>query len=243
MVEPDGALVLFSEATPHRADRVAPWPSGAGSDVSPCRQGKRRCVRSAHCPGTHDPRVFGDYLLSQGMKSRIDDRPEGWLVWIHNEDQVSRAAEELKAYLDHPDDPRYARSGLDRPTPRGSKEAKLDREFRKNYREVTDLWSGLRIRRRPLTMALVFASLAVFLCKTRPTARRSSKPSCSRPAISIPDRGWCNDGLAPDPRGAGLAARDPDLSSFQLPPHPVQLLGDDRGRHDDRVWPGGRFVC
>ena len=112
-------------------------------------------------PRNHDPRIFGDYLLSLGVKSRIDDRPDGWIVWIHNEDQVPRAVEELRAYLDQPDDARYVQAASTADATR-RKEAKLDREYRKNFREVTDLWSGLRVRRRPLTMALVLISAVCF---------------------------------------------------------------------------------
>ena len=118
-------------------------------------------------PRNLDPQVFGDYLLSLGMKSRIDERPEGWVVWIHDEDQIVRAREELKAFLDRPDDPRYAQAaGLADAARR--KEAQLNREYRKNYREVTDLWSGLQVRRRPLTSLLVGISVGVYILQNWP---------------------------------------------------------------------------
>jgi GlpG protein len=113
-------------------------------------------------PRNLDPRIFGDYLLSLGMKTRVDDRPEGWLVWVHNEDHFERAKQELSAYLGAPDDPRYGRAAEVADAVR-RKEAKLEREFRKNFRYVTDEWSGIRFRRRPLTMSLVIASVVVFI--------------------------------------------------------------------------------
>ena len=58
-------------------------------------------------PKDLDPKAFADHLLSLGMKTRIDDRPEGWQVWIYNEDHIQQARDELEGYLRQPDDPRY----------------------------------------------------------------------------------------------------------------------------------------
>jgi rhomboid protease GlpG len=146
-------------------------------------------------PSNHDPRVFGDYLLSNGIKSRFDERPEGWLVWIHNEDQVRRASEELQAYLERPDDPRFVHAAPAAEAAR-KQETKLDREYRKNYREVTDLWSGLRIRRRPLTMALVSVSIAVYVLMNSSRAESVYEALMFTGAYLDPERGWCNTGLA-----------------------------------------------
>jgi rhomboid protease GlpG len=147
-------------------------------------------------PKKHDPRIFGDYLLSLGLKSRIDDRPEGWLIWILDEDKVPRATEELKTYLDHPDDPRYLQATWAADAAR-RKEAKLDREYRKNFREVTDLWSGLRIRRRPLTMGLVMVSVAVFLLEHSSRANGVLEALIFTTWNRDPVHGWYNNGLAP----------------------------------------------
>jgi len=147
-------------------------------------------------PRSLDPQVFGDYLLAQGMKSRIDDRSEGWQVWVYNEDHFGRAKRELEDYLGHPDDPRYVQAGKVAERVR-QEEAKRDREYRKNFREVSDQWSGLQMRRRPLTMALVIASVIVFLLMSTPSRRNV------RALLSITtehfdaDRGLQDDGLAP----------------------------------------------
>lgn len=147
-------------------------------------------------PRTRNPRVFGDYLLSLGIKSRLDDRPDGWLVWVHNEDQVSRAAEELKRYLDDPEDPRYLEAAGAAEAAR-REEAKLERAYRKNYRDAADLWAGLQVRRRPLTMALVFISIGVFLLRGSPQAESVYEALLFTGAYYDPQRGWCNTGLSP----------------------------------------------
>ena len=113
-------------------------------------------------PRNLDSQIFGDHLLALGMKARFDEQPDGWLVWIYNEDQLARARAELEAYVRQPDDPRFGEGARAAEEVRRN-EAKLEKEYRKNFREVTDLWSGLQLRRRPLTMALVIVSVVVFL--------------------------------------------------------------------------------
>jgi GlpG protein len=109
-----------------------------------------------------DPKVFADYLLTLGVKSRVDEQPEGYLLWVYNEDHVARARDELQGYLSDPADPRYHGAI---PTAQAIRrtEEQLDKQFRKNYREVSDQWAYPTLRRRPLTSALVAICLAVFL--------------------------------------------------------------------------------
>ena len=51
-------------------------------------------------PKELDPKVFADYLLTLGMKTRVDERPDGGRLWIYNEDHLERAREELSGYLE-----------------------------------------------------------------------------------------------------------------------------------------------
>jgi GlpG protein len=109
-----------------------------------------------------DPKAFADYLLTLGMKTRIDEQAEGWELWIYNEDHIAAARDELQGYLSHPDDPRYRAATQAAQTIRRNQQH-LDQQFRKNYREVTELWAPPGVRRRPVTSALVAISVVVFL--------------------------------------------------------------------------------
>jgi GlpG protein len=100
--------------------------------------------------------------LTIGIKTRVDERPEGSLLWIYSEDHIARASEELQGYLSRPDDPRYQKA-VDAAEAIRRREQERDKEFRKNYREVSDLWAHPGLRRRPLTIALVSICVAVFL--------------------------------------------------------------------------------
>jgi GlpG protein len=113
-------------------------------------------------PKDRDPKVFTDYLLSLGMRTRVDEQPEGWGLWIYNEDHVARARDEFQSFLSQPDDPRFREAAPVAQTIR-RQEQQLDRQFRKNYREVADLWAYPTVSRRPLTSALIAMSIVVFV--------------------------------------------------------------------------------
>jgi GlpG protein len=113
-------------------------------------------------PKRLDVKVLADYLLTLGMKTRVDEAADDWTVWIYHEDHFPRAREELQAYVSRPDDPRYQRA-VDAADEIRRKERELDQQFRKNYREVSDIWASPGLRRRPLTMALVAICVVVFL--------------------------------------------------------------------------------
>jgi GlpG protein len=113
-------------------------------------------------PKGQDHKVFSDYLLTLGIKTRADEQPDGWNVWVYNEDQLERASDELQNFLDRPDDPVYRHANEAAQTIRRQEQA-LDKQFQKNYREVSDLWAAPGFRRRPLTFILIVICLVVFL--------------------------------------------------------------------------------
>ncbi len=122
-------------------------------------------------PKNFDPRVFSDYLLSLGIKSRIDDHPGGWAVWVYNEDQLAHAGAELKAYLEAPQDPRFAEASRIASEAR-RREQRLDREYRRNFRDVSAQWGAPpTFRQRPVTMLLVVISVVVFILQMWPGIR------------------------------------------------------------------------
>ena len=105
-------LVLISMRSSRRADVLPARPCRAGCRLPTLLlPGERPLRQIGTLPRNLDPRVFGDHLLAQGMKARFDERPDGWLVWIYNEDQVARARAELETYLSQPDDPRFDEAG------------------------------------------------------------------------------------------------------------------------------------
>jgi GlpG protein len=121
-------------------------------------------------PKELDPKVFADYLLTLGMKTRIDERPDGYSLWIYNEDHLKRAQEELDGYRKSPDDPRY-KSALESARNIRREERQLDQKFRKNFREAADIWGNPNLRRRPVTAAIVAICLVCFVMAQTPQSR------------------------------------------------------------------------
>ena len=113
-------------------------------------------------PRTADPKVLVDYLLSQGVTSRAVESGDGWAIWVHNEDHVPAARESFAAYEQDTDDPRFADASRAAREER-VKAAKVNREYRKNVRDVSETWNRLNLHRRPLTAFLVAVCVGVYV--------------------------------------------------------------------------------
>jgi GlpG protein len=130
-------------------------------------------------PKDVDAKAFADHLLSLGMKTRIDDRPEGWHVWIYNEDHIQKARDELEGYLRQPDDPRY-RSATPSAEAIRRNERQLEKKFQKNYRDSSDVWGYPSFGRRPLSTLLLVACVVIFILQNIPSGSFQNVPTGRR---------------------------------------------------------------
>jgi len=115
-------------------------------------------------PKGSNGKVFGDHLLAMGVTSRLVESPDGWAVWVHNEDLVPKAREELTAYLADPHDGRFGTAEAAAQAARREADL-LDRQYRRNVRAVPNASASLNARRRPLTLALVAACVLIYLAR------------------------------------------------------------------------------
>ncbi len=190
------SCVIFDEdLASSRCARCPAIPAGCLADALEL-PGERPLRQIGTLPRNLDSQIFGDHLLALGMKARFDEQPDGWLVWIYNEDQLAGARAELEAYVRQPDDPRFGEGARTAEEVRRN-EAKLEKVYRKNFREVTDLWAGLQLRRRPLTMALVIVSVVVFLLQQLSLGSVVVSSLMFTTAHLDPGRGWLSNGLDP----------------------------------------------
>jgi GlpG protein len=139
-------------------------------------------------PKELDPKVFADHLLTLGMKTRVDERPDGWSLWIYNEDHLARARLELSGYLSAPDDPRY-RSAVDSAKSIRREEKQLDQKFRKNFREAADIWGYPSLRKRPVTVLIGAICLLVFGLRETPSTRQSVTESMLFSKVTVDAQG------------------------------------------------------
>jgi GlpG protein len=108
----------------------------------------------------NEARALRDHLLTLGMTTRVEQRADGWAVWVFNEDHVATARQELSAFLNDPDDPRYHAAAKTAQTLRRESE-QLQKQYRKNFVDLGARWDAPAWRRRPLTAALIATSVIV----------------------------------------------------------------------------------
>ncbi len=58
-------------------------------------------------PDASQAQLLADYLLTLSIPTRLEQQPEGWAVWVCDEDQVERARQVLAEFLRAPTDPLY----------------------------------------------------------------------------------------------------------------------------------------
>lgn len=106
--------------------------------------------------------TFVDYLLTRKITTHLEEQPDGWVVWVRDEDQVPAAKQELQQFQQHPDDPRYVGASSAAEQLRKEEEAR-ERQYRKNLIEVRARWSGFAVRPGPLTLIFIAVSILVGL--------------------------------------------------------------------------------
>ncbi len=109
-------------------------------------------------------RLFGDYLYVQGIANHLEhEKPDGWGIWINEEDHVQRAAALLEAFRKNPADPIYKRQGKSAEELR-EQEEKDQEAYRKRLKNRRHLFRPLTpYGFGPLTFAMIALSLAVFV--------------------------------------------------------------------------------
>jgi GlpG protein len=109
-----------------------------------------------HVPTETDARRLEHHLTQQGIPVHLDEQPEGWGIWVREEDHRERATEELTQYLADPQASRYELPAPAAPVPtkrrRSRRVGRAARSSRHHRRP--------RLRSRP-TVVLFLIALSV----------------------------------------------------------------------------------
>jgi GlpG protein len=106
-------------------------------------------------------RRLADYLLTQGITTRLDRAPNGWEVWVHREEKVEQARDEIRAFLENPEEPKY--QGLESSARALRKQAaREEREHRRQTIYVQNFWATYRPLKRCPWM-YVFMGLSIII--------------------------------------------------------------------------------
>ncbi len=116
-------------------------------------------------PSAEDAQTFQDYLLTRGMKTTVDEADDGWLIWIHDEDHVEQAKQELDTFVEKRDDPQFAEAAQAASDLRRQDE-KRRRRGRKNTVNMRQRWNRSMSARSPATMILISISFFVLIVGT-----------------------------------------------------------------------------
>ena len=98
---------------------------------------------------------FGDYLLTLGIESTVEPGNDGYAIWVHHDDHLERAREQLQAYEALPADARF---DSERAAARlRSTVAVATKKRREKFYDVRTAWHRGAHRPVPLTVILVMA--------------------------------------------------------------------------------------
>ena len=146
-------------------------------------------------------RTFGDYLYVQGIENHLEhEKPDGWGIWINDEDRIEEAAKLLAAFRSNPADAKYRAEAKVAPELRAEAE-KREAKYRKKLSDRRQLFRPLGTYGfGPLTFALIALSVTVFLL-----SRLGKDP---QPILSL----FITDFTASTPLGVNL----PEIRHGQL---------------------------
>ena len=107
-------------------------------------------------------RTFADYLYVQKIESHLDyEKPDGWGVWVNDEDKVEEASRLLAAYRANPTDSKYRAEAKNAAEQRAEVE-KGEEAYRKKVRDRRQLFRPLSAYGfGPLTFGLITISVLV----------------------------------------------------------------------------------
>ena len=109
-------------------------------------------------------RTFADYLYVQGIEGHVEfEKPEGWGIWINEEDRIEEAAKLLATFRLNPADPKYRAEAKTASELRAEAE-KDEAKYRKKVSDRRHLFQPLQdYGFGPLTFGLIAISVVVFL--------------------------------------------------------------------------------
>jgi GlpG protein len=104
-------------------------------------------------------RTFTDYLLTLRIESRLDRQPDGWDLWVCDEDRVEQARAELAEFTRNPTDPRYT-GAIQTATALRREHAQTEEQYRRRQQTFQKRMDRPAAA-RPITILLITLSILV----------------------------------------------------------------------------------
>lgn len=103
---------------------------------------------------------FGDYLASQGISCAVEPGGSGYTVWVHEEDQITRAKEELAQFQKEPGHERY-RGAQGTAKVVTQQRVQKSKAIRARTIDMRDRWTRPAIDSGPVTFGLMALMVVV----------------------------------------------------------------------------------
>jgi len=114
-------------------------------------------------PNADTARTLADYLLTLKIDTQLEQQPEGWAIWIRDEDHVPRARQELEEFQRDPSDPRYKGAGTTAALLRKQRVQEENAYHRRQQRFYARMGRAGAAGR--VTLTLIVVSVVVFVLK------------------------------------------------------------------------------
>lgn len=115
----------------------------------------------ATIPSADTAKTLADYLLTLKIDTRLEQQPEGWAVWVCDEDHLPRARQELEEFTRNPADPRYCAAPQIADSLRQHKQ-KEERDYQRRQERFHRRMSGPIVSQR-CTVGLIVVCILVSL--------------------------------------------------------------------------------
>ena len=111
-------------------------------------------------PSEQDAHRLANYLVTQGVTAHAENEPDGWAIWVRDENHLDQAKEELGRFAEDPADARYDGADAAAHTIR-QQELQKREAARKSVVAMRGRWNRPALRRRPLAGTLIGLSVLV----------------------------------------------------------------------------------
>lgn len=116
-----------------------------------------------HLENESAARTFGDFLYVQGIQNQLEQEPkDGWAIWIHDEEHLTRAKELLAEFRANPSDAKFS-SHKEQADKLRNEEQKTQVDYEKRLKSRRNLFRPMTAYGfGPLTFVLIAISIVVF---------------------------------------------------------------------------------
>ncbi len=125
---------------------------------------------------SEDAHRIAAHLVTLGITAHAEQEPEGWAVWVRDEDHLDEARQEFERFSEDPRDERYqgaeeaAESIL-------REEIKRREDASKNVVEMRGRWGRGMARKAPLVFVIIALCVFVYIITGTPGVGESDQPN------------------------------------------------------------------